>query len=320
MACNGCSSGCSECTPMVINPVYSHTKPRSLVIFPGDTAKLTILFRGADGEPEDVDNFPSVTVINPTGTVVSGPTTQGVYRTNTGEYSFNYLMSINPNIGVWRDIWEGTIDGFKVRGEGTFQVNTTQLPAVNTDGNQHLGDDPGFCYSQLAICNINKLLKALRRRLKSSGVRPGCDEHGNTVFETCDIFSVDELVTFIATSLTMFNEVPHFTMFTFEDSEIVNLFFDVIVQGALYQALAAQALIERGREFSINDTGTSFTPPTVSEILSSQYQKEMDNWYDKIKMIKASMPPSPIFLGTLRPMAASPQFRRLRHLRARQIY
>src|SRR5690606_10474703 len=144
--------------------------------------------------------------------VVIGPTAQGVFRVGDGEYGFDFAISLHPDMGVWRDVWEGQIDGFTVRGEGTFQVNTTQLPATNTDGYVHLGDDPGFCYSQNAICNINGLLKALKRRLKSSGVRPSCDANGNIIYETCDIFSTDELVTFLADSLSMFNEVPHFTL------------------------------------------------------------------------------------------------------------
>lgn len=305
---------------MVINPVYSQVKPRSMVIQPGETVRLGFIFRGADGQPQDTDVFPLVSIIDTTGATVTGPTMQGVFRVAEGEYGFDFMIGLHPDIGVWRDVWEGQIDGFSVRGEGTFQVNVTQLPATNTDGYKHLGDDPGFCYSQNAICNINNLLKALKRRLKSGGVTPTCDEHGNIIYETCDIFSTDELVTFLADSLSMFNEIPHFTLFTFDDTSIIELFFDVLVQGALYQALGAQALIERGREFQITDQGVGFTPPSVSELLNSQYQKEMDNWYDKIKMIKQNMKPSPIGMGTLRPLAVSPQINRLRHLRQRQIF
>lgn len=319
MACNGCS-GCSDCTVMTVNPVYSPIKPRSFVIQPGETVRLGFLFRGPDGLPRDTDTFPSVSIIDTTGLTVLGPTSQGVFRVGTGEYSFNFSLGLNPDIGVWRDVWQGDIDGFTVRGEGTFQVNTMQLPAINTDGYSHLGDDVNFCYSQNAICNINALLKALRRRLKSSGVRPSCDEFGNITYTTCDIFSTDELVTFLADSMSMFNEVPVFTFFTFDDTPIIEMFFDVLVQGALYQALGAQALIERGREFQMSDAGLGFTPPTVSELLNSQYQKEMDNWWEKVRIIKKNMAPSAIGLGSYKPMNGSSQMRRLRFLRERIIY
>ena len=48
---------------MVINPVFSPTKPRSLVIKPGETVRLGFLFTGPDGEPRDTDAFPSVSII-----------------------------------------------------------------------------------------------------------------------------------------------------------------------------------------------------------------------------------------------------------------
>lgn len=320
MSCNGCLTGCSECTAMTINPVYSPIKPRSMIITPGDTVQLRFLFRGADGQPADPDAIPTLSIISPDGTVALATTSTGVYRTDVGLYNFNYKLALYPSMGVWRDVWDGTIDGFTTHGEGTFQVNTTQLPATNTDGYIHLGDDVPFNYSQNALCSINKLIKVLRRRLKSSGLRPSCDEFGNIIYDPCEIFSTEELVTFLADSLSMFNEIPTFTFFTFDDTGIIELYLDVIVQGALYQALGAQALIERGREFTVSDSGLGFTPPSVSELLNTQYQKEMDNWYDKIKLIKMNMRPSPLGLGGMGQLHTSSAFRRLRTLRARQIY
>lgn len=297
------------------------TNTRSEIIQPSDTVALRARFTGPDGLEVDLDLFPTVTIIQPSGGVAVGPTSQGVMRIGVGEYQFNYSVGLYPPIGVWRDVWRGTISGYEVVGEFTFQVNTTQLPAINTDGLKHLGDDPGFNFSQVAICNINNLLKSLRRRLKSSGKARRKDEYGNDIYKDCDVFTVDELVTFLCQSLQMFNEIPHFTMFSWEDTPIIEQFGDVLVQGGLYLALGAQALIERGREFQIQDNGVGFTPPTISELLNTQYQKEMDNWYDKVKLIKHNMKPSPIGLGTLSFVAgASPQVRRLRHLRARQIF
>jgi hypothetical protein len=78
-------------------------------------------------------------------------------------------------------------------------------------------------------------------------------------------------------------------------------------------------LIERGREFQINDNGVTFQPPGVSEILMTQYSTEYTHWESDVRLIKQNMKPSPLGLGTLRPLAASPQFLRLRHLRARQV-
>jgi hypothetical protein len=295
--------------------------PRSEIIQPGDTVALSARFTGPEGEETDLDQFPRVTVIQPNGAVVVGPTSIGVTRIGAGQYSFNYSIGIYPPIGTWRDVWRGILAGYEVIGEFTFTTFNSQLPGVNTDGNTHLGDDPGFCFSQNAIFNINNVLKSLRARLKSSGKSRKTDEYGNVVYKDCDVYTVDELVAFICQSLSEFNEIPHFTFFTFEDTPIIEQFHDVLVQGALYLALGAQALIERGREFNVQDNGIGFTPPTISDLLNTQYTNEMTNWYEKVKLIKINMRSSPLGLGSLSFTAgASPQIRRLRTLRQRQIF
>ena len=63
----------------------------------------------------------------------------------------------------------------------------------------------------------------------------------------------------------MFNQIPHFTLFSMDDTTIIDQFHEVIVQGAVIYALAGKALIERGRENNLSDSGIYFTPPTVSE-------------------------------------------------------
>jgi hypothetical protein len=285
-----------------------------------DTVQLRMIFRGPDGQPTDTDSLPTVSIIQPGGGVLLAPTSNGVVRTNIGEYVFNFTLSIHPPIGVWRDVWSGVVEGFTVYGEGTFQVNTTQLPAINSDGYAHLGDDPGYCFSQNAICNINNLLKSLKARVKNNGKKRATDQYGNVVYKDCKVFNEDELVAFLCQSLTMFNEIPVFTMFTFEDTHIIQLFHDVLVQGATYLALGAQAIIERGREFQIQDNGIGLTPPSVADILNGQYQTELANHFEKVKYIKQNMR-GVIGSGTITGFAgASPQFRRLRWLRARQIY
>ncbi len=285
-----------------------------------DIIQLRAQFIGPDGNPVDLDTFPSVRIVQPSGNVTLGPTSLGVFREAVGVYGFDYEIPFNGPLGVWTDMWSGTLSGFSVSNTFNFVVQNTQLPAINTDGYKHLGDDPGFNYSQNAICNINKIIKAVKARLNSSGKARTTDQFGNVIFEDCDIYTVDQLVTFVATSLTAFNEIPHFTFFTFEDTEIIDNFFEAFVQHAVIYALSSKALIERGREFNINDNGVSFQPPTVSELLNTQWSTELTNWFEKIKMIKANMKPSPMGLGTLRPLAVSPQFMRLRHLRARQVF
>lgn len=293
---------------------------RSETIQHTDIVRLRALFKGPDGLPIDLDSFPQVAIVQPSGNVAIGPTSAGVARISTGLYEYDYTVGINDSIGVWMDVWSGSINGFTIQQPLQFVVEDTNLPAVNSDGYIHLGDDPGFNYSQIAIMNINKILKALRARLNSSGKAKGKDKFGNVIYFDCDIFSVDVLVTFIADVLTEFNMIPHFTEFTLDDVEFVKMFQAILVQGAAIRALASKALIERGREFTISDNGINFTPPTVSDMLSTQHAAELANFTDKLKQIKANMKPSPCGLGTLTiTVARNPLISQLRHRRARQI-
>ena len=89
---------------------------------------------------------------------------------------------------------------------------------------------------------------------------------------------------------------------------------------ATVEALYSKAAIERGREYSINDNGVQVTLPAVSEILMSQASALMQSWETDVKQIKNSMRERPLGLGLMSITNGSPQVRRLRHLRARQIY
>ena len=296
------------------------TVQRSQIVQPGDEVQLTVTFYAPGGSPTDTDAFPTITIVAPTGTVVLGPTSAGVFKLSTGTYGYVYSAGLQPSIGVWTDVWQGNLSGSLRIEERNFVVHTTQTPAINSDGYIHLGDDVGFNYSQNALKNINMMLKILRARLKSRGRHKTTDEFGNVIYKDCDIYTVDELVTFLVMALGEFNETPHITLFTFDDTPVMQLFYAIIVQGATLMALSSQALIERGREFQITDNGVGFTPPTMSDMLNSQWGTELSNWYDRIKLIKHNLKPSPLSLGVFEPLQASPQFRRLRHLRARKIY
>ena len=305
---------------------------RSMVVHVTDTVQLHVTFRSLQtGLPADLIAFPTVTIIQPSGNVSVGPTSSGVYHLSTGVYGYDLTLGINANVGVWTDLWRGTMDDGSNDGyashilspELKFVVQNTNLPGnANSDGYIALGDTPGFNYTQTELQNINKLLQALKSRLHSSGKSRSLDQFGNVIFIDCDIYTVEMLVTFLAMSLTEFNQIPYFTNITFEDTEMINQFFAIIVQGAVIYALAAKALIERGREFSVVDNGISLVPPTISELLNTQYSAEMANHLDKLRQIKASLRGKPLGLGIASISTGggrSPAIARLRHLRSRQI-
>ncbi len=295
-------------------------KARGELIELTDSVNLTIQFKDNFGVPRDTDSVPQISLISPSGMVILNPTSLGVTRIDIGKYQYTFAVPISGPYGVYNDVWVGYIDGFRVESTFSFVVSHTDLPAINSDGYWHLGDDVGFHYSQNAILNINKLLKTLRARLNSSGKTKSKDVSGNTIFIDCDIYSVDVLVTFLAAGLANFNAIPYFTRFTFEDTDIIDTFHEILVQHATIYALASKALIERGKEFQINDNGVSFTPPTMSELLNTQFNTLLTAHNEQVKYIKNSMRPAALGLGTLRPLAASPAALRLRHLRARQIF
>jgi hypothetical protein len=124
----------------------------------------------------------------------------------------------------------------------------------------------------------------------------------------------------LATALTDFNQIPYFTFFQFDDSNFVQQFFEVLVEGATIYALASKAIIERSSEYTISDNGINFNPPTVSEILMTQYSSLLTLHFDKLKYIKNSLRPQPMGLGTLSMSSGiNPSYAKLRHLRQRRL-
>ena len=296
-------------------------KARGEFIDVTNQVNLIVQFKDGNGEPINTDSFPKISIIQPSGLVLLAPTSTGVAQLSTGKYSYIFTVPINGPYGVFNDVWSGFINGFRVETTFSFVVAHTQMPAINTDGYMHLGDNPGFQYSQAAIKNINKLVKSLKSRLNSSGKAKSVDGYGNTIYVDSDIFSVDMLVTFLATGLWDFNQVPYFTFFKFDDDDFIEQFGEVLVESATLYSLASKALIERGREFNISDNGLTFTPPTVSELMNTQYSALLANYWEKLKLIKNSLRPAPRGLGVFSMSSAvNPAFRRLRHLRARRLY
>jgi len=244
-------------------------KNRGEVLDATDQVDLTIQFKDQNGDPINTDSFPKISIINPSGLVLLAPTSVGVTQIGVGRYSYIFTIPINGPYGIYRDDWVGYVNGFRIETMFEFAVLHTQVPAINTDGYVHLGDDPGFNYSQTATININKLIKVLKARL---------------------------------------------------DSDFVDQFLEILVEGATLYALTSKALIERGREFSITDNGINFVPPTVSELMMTQSNTLLTHYWDKLKMIKASLRPNPKGIGLFSMSSGfNPAVRRLRHLRERRI-
>jgi len=301
-------------------PLPQMVVSRGQLVEPTDMINLTVQFNDQNGNPVNTDSFPSVSIVSPSGLVILSPTSAGVTNIGTGKYQFQFTVPINGPFGVFNDNWVGFINGFRVTASLSFVVAHTDLPAINSDGYVALGDDPGFNFSQTALLNINKVIKAMKARLNSSGKSPSVDANGNLMYVDCDIFSTQVLTTFACMALSKFNQTPYFTFFTYDETHIIDQFFDILAELAWLYALASQALIERGREFTITDNSVNFNPPSVAEMLNTQYNTDLAHAWDQLKYIKNSIRPGPKGLGVFGMTSGNnPAFMRLRHMRERRI-
>ncbi len=134
--------------------------------------------------------------------------------------------------------------------------------------------------------NSDSLVALLQNRLQSKGKSKSADANGNIVYIDHDIYAKEMLESFIDLSVSEFNQTPKFTSFTLENSRFVDCFTEILVEGATLYALSSQALLERGREFQLQDNGLTFNPPNISEMLSTQFNTMLNHHWEKLKYIK----------------------------------
>jgi len=137
------------------------------------------------------------------------------------------------------------------------------------------------------MSNLEKLKGYLRDRLSSRCKKQSIDANQNVVYIDSDIYSDETLENFLALSLSDFNQIPRFTNYTFDQDSFVERFAAILVEGATLYALASQALLERGREFTYENGGVMLQPPNVAEMLNTQYSLVLNIYWEKLKMIKS---------------------------------
>ena len=292
----------------------------------GQDVVLSIQYYGLDGLPTNTDSTPEVTLKDLQGTTVLGPTTLGVSRVDTGLYNYTYGVPKLADKGNWSDTWSATVSGINVQNVFQFLVVDE---ASSTAGTMRIGDDVAFDFNDAEILGINTLLKFLKARLRNDGKKPVRDQfgaimydaYGDIITEECNVFSDDLLVCFLCQALSEFNMVPFFTSYTFADELIYKLFAAAITEGAFVFATASQALVEKGRDFTISDGGLSYQPPGLGDFLQSHYGTWLTSYRERLKFIKNSIRPGPKSFGTYSNLSSgAPAFTRLRHVRQRKIY
>lgn len=286
----------------------------------GRVIELYVRFFDASGITANADTTPQVEIYDSAGIKKQMSTNIGVtLADDPGLYRFTYNVPLNAVDGYWSDIWTAKIGNETITSAFDFQVISAGTVLDDSEPVFEAGDDVPWDFSKEEVHGINILLKMLKCRVKNDGVRKVPDGEGGYVEIPCSVFTDTELICFLVNSLSSFNQYPHFTQFLFSNPQMYTIFAEIIVQGAVLLALAAQALIEKGREFSISDNGVTYQPPQVSDILNNQYSAQLADYKEKLKMIKLSMKPQILGLGTFRTTSINPSFLRLRHLRERQI-
>lgn len=286
----------------------------------GRTVDLFVQFRDFAGNPVNTDETPKVSVSDLNGRIWQASSSSGVSLVqDPSVYKFSYLIPPTFPDGYASATFSALVGNDSVTNTFYFQVISSGSVQETTEPSFTPGDSIDFEFTEEEVIGINTLLKILKIRLKNDGTRKVPNGAGGFIDVPCAVFANSELIAFLVNSLSEFNQIPHFTSFTFADSIIYGRFADVIIQGAVILALAAQSLIEKGREFIITDNGISFQPPAVSDILNNQYNTQLTDYKEKVKFIKCNLKPAPLGLGTFRTTAVSPAFLRLRHLKERQI-
>lgn len=292
----------------------------------GQTIRLGIQYLDQGGSFVDPSTYPTVTITNPDNdVVVTADSSSGVIREDVGMYYYDFTVPTNAELGVWQDTWSIVVNSLPFTTILTFTVSTQTSPVVATAGQEI---DPAL--SPMGITNVTMLMKLLRIRLGSDGVRRKRDQfgvyitdsEGNYVMEPCNVFTTEELYTFLKASLAEFNSIPHFTAFTFNDQNFCNTFQHELTEGAFILAMALQGIREKGREFQMTDDALSYQPPQLADYIKGYLTEFMNSYRERVKMIKCQMKPGPIGFGTMYSLGGggkSPSYTRLRHLRSRQI-
>lgn len=296
----------------------------------GQEVLLQIQFFDTNGEEVNADSTPTISIRDIDGNIIVAETSQHVEKVDTGLYQYRYRVPDDAIEGAWMDDWTAIIDEAEFSTTLFFTV-VTPVAGITADsgpGRVSLADDVVFDFSQEEIKGINILLKLLKSRLRSTGIRPVRDEfgafvtdgYGELITEECNVFDDDILVAFLCQALSEFNMVPFFTAYSFADQIIQTLFSSAIVEGAYIFALASQALVEKGRDFQISDGGVSYQPPQLGDFIQSHYGTWLTSYRERLKFIKNSIRPGPRGFGTYSNLgSAAPAYTRLRHLRARRI-
>lgn len=133
--------------------------------------------------------------------------------------------------------------------------------------------------------NQNYYIGLVRARLGDDVIN-SCnktDENGVFHEEKSYVYKDEQILQYLELSLRRLNLLfdKNFEPY---DSGLIK-FTDLLVQGAVINALASKALLEKGREFVIKNDNVLFNPPDVSELLTKQWINEQVDYDAKVRYL-----------------------------------
>lgn len=128
------------------------------------------------------------------------------------------------------------------------------------------------------------LIQLVKFRVASTGKTLG----GNNSYQEVDIFADAEILSALELSLRAFNMRPVITYFGWDDEETIDMISDLLVTYAAYILLTRQSLVERGKEFTVNDAGISFNPSDVSSMALNVANEMWRVWETQVHTVKTS--------------------------------
>src|SRR5687768_2764958 len=140
----------------------------------GQEVKLQVQYFDINGESIDPDETPSVRIVDSNGIEIQDFSDDDVGKIKTGLYEIIYEVPEDAEDGSWTDTWRAEFGGQTLDTVFVFTVVNaeTGIEPTTGPGKIILGDDLVFDYSDQEILGINTLLKLLKGRLNSNGVKP----------------------------------------------------------------------------------------------------------------------------------------------------
>jgi hypothetical protein len=96
----------------------------------------------------------------------------------------------------------------------------------------------------------------------------------------------DDIPRALELSLSAFNAHTPSTSITFEDTKEIEKIKDILVTYAAYVILMPQAILEKGREWTMKDVNTEMGPPDVGNFLLEITRDLLRHWHEQMLYCK----------------------------------